>query len=58
MEKLIISAAVTGSTTIPSQTPHLPLTPEQIADEAARAAEAGAANSHIHARDPKTGAPP
>lgn len=57
MEKLIISAAVTGSTTVPSQTPHLPLTPEQIADEAARAAEAGAAIAHIHARDPKTGAP-
>lgn len=57
MEKLIISAAVTGSTTVPSQTPHLPLTPKQIADEAVRAAEAGAAIAHIHARDPETGAP-
>jgi len=43
MEKLIITAALTGSITIPTQTPYLPITPEQIADEAVRAAEAGAA---------------
>jgi len=57
MEKLIITAALTGNVTIPTQTPYLPLTPEQIANEAARAADAGAASVHIHARDPKTGKP-
>lgn len=57
MEKLIITCAVTGSLTVPTQTPYLPITPEQIADEAVRAAEAGAAMVHIHARDPKDGKP-
>jgi uncharacterized protein (DUF849 family) len=37
--------------------PHLPITPRQIADEAVAAAEAGAAMLHLHARDPITGAP-
>ena len=57
MEKLIISTAVTGGVTMPSQTPYLPITPQQIADEAVRAAEAGAASVHIHARNPKDGSP-
>lgn len=57
MEKLIITAAVTGSLTLPTVTPYLPITSEQIADEAVRAAEAGAACVHIHARDPKDGKP-
>ncbi len=57
MEKLIISAALTGNITLPTQTPYLPITPEEIAEEARRAAEAGAAIVHIHARDPKTGRP-
>lgn len=57
MEKLIISCAITGAVTLPSQTPYLPLTPKQIADEAVRAAEAGAASVHIHARNPKDGKP-
>lgn len=57
MEKLIITAAVTGSLTLPTVTPYLPITPEQIADEAVRAAEAGAACVHIHARNPKDGKP-
>ncbi len=57
MEKLIITCAPTGSVTIPTQTPYLPITPEQIADEAIRASEAGAAVVHIHARDPKDGRP-
>jgi uncharacterized protein (DUF849 family) len=51
MEKLIVTAALTGNVTIPTQTSYLPTTPEQIADEAVRAAEAGAASIHIHARD-------
>ncbi len=57
MEKLIITAAVTGSVHIPTQTPYLPLTPEEIANESVRSAEAGAAIVHIHARDPRDGRP-
>lgn len=57
MEKLIVSVSVTGSLTIPTQTPYLPITPDEIADEAARAADAGAAIVHIHARDPRDGKP-
>jgi len=57
MEKLIITAALTGNITLPTQTPYLPLTPQQIIDEALSAANAGAASIHIHGRDPKTGRP-
>jgi uncharacterized protein (DUF849 family) len=57
MEKLIITAALTGAVTMPTQTPYLPVTPQQLADEAVRAAEAGAASVHIHARNPKDGMP-
>lgn len=57
MDKLIISAAITGNITLPVQTPHLPLSPQQIIDNAVKAAEAGAASVHIHGRDPKTAKP-
>lgn len=57
MEKLIITAAITGNITLPVQTPYLPLTPQQIIEDAVRAADAGAASVHIHGRDPKTGKP-
>jgi len=57
LDKLIITAALTGNITLPTQTPYLPLTPEQIADEAKRSADAGAASIHVHARDPETGKP-
>jgi uncharacterized protein (DUF849 family) len=57
MDKLIITAAITGNITLPVQTPHLPLTPQQIIDDAVRAANAGAASVHIHGRDPKTARP-
>jgi len=57
MEKLIITAALTGNITLPTQTPYLPLTPQQIIDDAVRAASAGAASVHIHGRDPKTARP-
>ena len=57
MEKLIITCAITGAVTMPVQTPYLPITPQQIADEAVRAAEAGAASVHLHARTPKDGKP-
>jgi uncharacterized protein (DUF849 family) len=55
--KVIVSCAVTGSIHVPSQTPHLPITPAQIAENALGAAEAGAAIVHLHARDPETGRP-
>src|SRR3954451_15973471 len=56
-DKLIITCAVTGTQTLPSMTPHLPITPEEIADACLGAAEAGAAVAHIHVREPGTGAP-
>src|SRR5579871_3744750 len=56
-EKIIITAAITGAVHTPSMSPYLPLTPEQIADEAVSAAEAGAAIVHIHVREPETGKP-
>jgi uncharacterized protein (DUF849 family) len=55
--KRIISCAITGAIHVPAQTPHLPTTPEQIAEQAIAAAEAGAAILHLHARDPETGKP-
>jgi len=57
MDKLIITAALTGNITLPTQTQYLPISPQQIADEAVKCAEAGAASIHVHARDPKTGQP-
>jgi uncharacterized protein (DUF849 family) len=55
--KVIITCAVTGAIHTPSMSPHLPVTPEEIADAAVGAAEAGAAIVHLHARDPETGKP-
>lgn len=55
--KVIVTCAVTGSIHTPSMSPHLPVTPQEIADAAIGAAEAGASVVHLHARDPKTGAP-
>ena len=55
--KVIITCASTGSIHTPTMSPHLPLTPEDIADQSIAAAEAGAAILHLHARDPKDGRP-
>jgi uncharacterized protein (DUF849 family) len=55
--KVIITCAVTGAIHTPSMSPYLPVTPDEIADAAIGAAEAGAAIVHLHARDPKTGKP-
>jgi len=55
--KAIITCAVTGSIHTPSMSPHLPVTPDEVAAEAIAAAEAGAAILHLHARDPKDGRP-
>ncbi len=57
MEKLIITAALTGGVTVPTQTPYLPYTPQQIIDQAVECAQAGAASVHIHARRPADGMP-
>ena len=57
MSKIIITFAITGSIHVPSQSPHLPYTPAQIAQSAIGAAEAGAAILHLHARHPDTGRP-
>jgi uncharacterized protein (DUF849 family) len=55
--KVIINCAVTGAIHVPSQSDYLPITPQQIADEAVKAADAGAATVHIHVRDPQNGKP-
>jgi uncharacterized protein (DUF849 family) len=55
--KVIITCAVTGAIHTPSMSPHLPVTPDEIASAAIGAAEAGAAIIHLHARDPETGKP-
>lgn len=55
--KVIITCAVTGAIHTPSMSAHLPVTAEQIADDAIAAARAGAAILHLHARDPKDGRP-
>jgi uncharacterized protein (DUF849 family) len=56
-EKIIISCAITGAVHTPTMSEFLPVTPDEIASQAIGAAEAGAAILHLHARDPKTGAP-
>jgi uncharacterized protein (DUF849 family) len=56
-KKIIITCAPTGSIHTPSMSPHLPITPDEIAQAAIEAAEAGAAILHLHARDPIDGRP-
>jgi uncharacterized protein (DUF849 family) len=55
--KVIITCAITGAIHTPTMSPYLPITPQQIAEAAIGAAEAGAAIVHLHARDPETGRP-
>ena len=55
MEKLIIAVGITGSRITRQQTPHIPITPEEIAQSGIEAWRAGASVLHIHVRDPKTG---
>ena len=57
MKKVIVTAAITGSIHTPSMSPYLPVTPEQIAEEAIKVYEAGGTVAHVHVRDPKTGVP-
>ncbi|WP_417207179.1 3-keto-5-aminohexanoate cleavage protein [Antarctobacter sp.] len=57
MSKIIITCAITGSIHTPSMSPHLPITAQQITDNAIGAADAGATILHLHARDPENGRP-
>ena len=61
MDKLVITCAVTGSLSQrgegKGQSPYLPVTPDEIAEDSRRACDAGATVLHLHARDPKTGMP-
>ena len=54
---VFVTCAVTGSGSTQDRSPHVPRSPQQIADSAIAAAKAGAAIVHCHVRDPKTGAP-
>lgn len=55
--KVIITCAITGAIHTPTMSPHLPITPDEIATEALAAADAGAAILHLHARNPQDGRP-
>ena len=55
--KLIITAAITGSVHIPTMSEYLPITPDEIVEDAVKAHEAGAAIAHIHVRNPEDGSP-
>ena len=56
-KSVIVTCAVTGGVHTPSMSPHLPITPTEIARASIDAAEAGASIIHLHARDPETGKP-
>ncbi|MCI3244900.1 3-keto-5-aminohexanoate cleavage protein [Streptomyces spinosisporus] len=51
-DKVIITTAVTGSVNVPSQSPHIPLSAQQVAESALEAIDAGSAIVHLHARQP------
>lgn len=51
MQKLVITVALTGNVPTKALNPHVPLTPDEIAQDVRRCAEAGAAVFHVHARD-------
>lgn len=56
-KSVIITCAPTGGIHTPTMSPHLPVTPAEIATASIEAAEAGASIIHLHARDPETGKP-
>ena len=56
-KSVIITCAATGGIHTPTMSPHLPVTPAEIAQASIEAAEAGASIIHLHARDPETGKP-
>jgi uncharacterized protein (DUF849 family) len=57
MSKALFTAAITGGIHTPTMSPYLPIAPDQIAENAIQAWEAGAAAVHIHVRNPETGQP-
>lgn len=57
MKKLILTAALVGGGITPTHGPYNPITPDDIAREARRVEDAGAATVHIHPRNPATGEP-
>ena len=56
-KSVIITCAVTGGIHTPTMSEYLPITPQEIADDAVAAAKAGASILHLHARDPENGRP-
>ena len=56
-QEVFITCAITGSGGTQDRSPHVPRSPEQIANSAIDAAKAGAAVVHCHVRDPETGKP-
>jgi len=56
-KSVIITCAVTGGIHTPTMSPHLPITPQEIAAEAIAASDAGASIIHLHARNPEDGRP-
>ena len=57
LNKVIVTSATTGAIHLPCQSPHLPITPEQIIEDSLEAVRQGASIIHLHARDPETGMP-
>ena len=55
MDKLIVTAGLTGSRISKKQTPHIPITPDEIVRSGVEAWRAGASVLHVHVRDPETG---
>ena len=53
--EVIVTCAVTGAGDTTDKSPHVPITPEEVANAAIEAAEAGASVAHVHVRDPETG---
>lgn len=56
-DDVIVTCAITGAIHVPTMSEHLPITTDEIVDDAVAAAEAGASIVHIHVRDPETGKP-
>ena len=53
--EVIVTCAVTGAGDTTDKSPHVPITPEEVANSAIEAAKAGASVAHVHVRDPETG---
>jgi uncharacterized protein (DUF849 family) len=56
-DKVIVTCALTGGMTVPSQNPAIPVTVEEIVEAGVASYEAGASILHVHVREPSTGRP-